>query len=130
VKLTVGLKLKPTSQQADVLRQTLHGANAAANECASLAWAQQTFAQFQLHRLTYRRLREQFSLSAQLVVRVIAKVAAAYQLDRRKQRAFRPEGSIPYDDRILRYGEDYVTIWTVEGRQKIPFVCGARETRR
>ena len=129
MKLTVGLKLKPTSQQAAALRQTLHRANAAANQCAGLAWAEQTFAQFKLHRLAYRRLREQYSLSAQLVVRVIAKVAAAYQLDRRKQRAFRPAGSIPYDDRILRYGEDYVTIWTVDGRQKIPFVCGARERR-
>src|SRR5436305_17774 len=42
---------------------------------------------------------------------------------------FRQHGSIAYDDRILRYGDDRVSIWTVEGRRSIPFVCDDR-TRR
>src|SRR5712691_10120798 len=66
-------------------------------------------------------------LSAQVVVRVIAKVADAYKLDQARQRRFRPLGSIAYDDRILRYGSDYISIWTTGGRQRMPFACGARQ---
>ncbi len=70
-----------------------------------------------------------FGLSAQLAVRVIAKVAHAYQLDTKKKRTFYKHGSIPFDERILRYGEDYVSIRTINGRTKIPFVCGSREAQ-
>ncbi|MBX3277945.1 MAG: hypothetical protein KF868_08095 [Acidobacteria bacterium] len=81
MKLTIGLKLKPTKEQADALRQTLHRANTAANECSRLAWEHQTFSQFKLHKLTYAILRRKFALSAQLAVRVIAKVADAYKVE-------------------------------------------------
>jgi putative transposase len=61
------------------------------------------------------------------VVRLIAKVADAYKLDHNRERRFRALGAITYDDRILRYGRDHVSLWTVGGRQAIPFVCGARQ---
>jgi putative transposase len=78
VKLTIGLKLRPTNEQAAALKETLERANAAANECSRIAWGHQTFAQFHIHKLVYPTLREQFDISAQLAVRVIAKVADAY----------------------------------------------------
>jgi putative transposase len=127
VKLTIGLKLRPTYQQASALKETLERANAAANECSRIAWDHQTFAQFHIHKLVYTTLRGQFDISAQLAVRVIAKVADAYKLDHERQRTFYKHGSIAFDDRILRYGADYVSIWTVTGRQKIPFVCSERD---
>ncbi len=134
MKLTIGLKLKPTAEQSAVLKQTLERANAAANEVSRVAWQSKTFSQFAIHKLTHKPVREKYSLAAQLTVRVIAKVADAYKLDKRKQRVFSVDGSIAYDDRILRYsplessiGLDYVSIWTIEGRQQIPFVCGPRE---
>jgi hypothetical protein len=65
-------------------------------------------------------------LSAQVVVRVIAKVAKAYKLDHSRQRRFAPLGSLAYDERILRYRQDSVSIWTLAGRQEVAFVCGAR----
>jgi IS605 OrfB family transposase len=129
VKLTIGLKLKPTEEQAKTLRKTLERANAAANECSRLAWENKTFGQYKLHKLAYQMLREKYGLSAQLAVRIIAKVADAYKLDQRRQRVFRKDGSIAFDDRILRYGLSYVTIWTVNGREQIPFVCGAHQQR-
>jgi putative transposase len=127
VKLTIGLKLRPTNEQAAALKKTLERANAAANECSRIAWDHKTFAQFHIHKLVYTTLREQFDISAQLAVRVIAKVADAYKLDHERQRTFYKHGSIAFDDRILRYGVDYVSIWTVTGRQKIPFVCSERD---
>ncbi len=57
---------------------------------------------------------------------MIAKVADAYKLDKNTPRTFKPTGSIAYDDRILswRLLDSTVSIWTVEGRLRIPFVCG------
>src|SRR5206468_8256841 len=123
-KLTIGLKLKPTTEQSAALQQTLERANAAANEVSRVAWQSKTFSQFKLHKLAYKTIREKFGLAAQVAVRVMAKVADAYKLDKKKQRIFRADGSIAYDDRILRFGLDYVSIWTINGREQIPFVCG------
>jgi putative transposase len=69
-----------------------------------------------LHKLTYSLIREKYGLSAQVAVVVIAKVADAYKLDKRAMHVFLKDGSIAFDDRILRYGQDYVSIWTLDGR--------------
>jgi len=127
VKLTVSLKLLPSSAQVVALRQTLEAANAAANAVSAVAWREQTFSQFKLHKLTYAATRATTHLSAQVVVRVIAKAADAYKADHTRQRRFASLGSLAYDDRILRYRTDEVSIWTVAGRQSIPFVCGQRQ---
>jgi putative transposase len=127
VRLTVSLKLLPTSGQATALRQTLEAANVAANAVSAVAWHEQTFGQFMIHKLTYAETRATSGLSAQVVVRLIAKVADAYKLDKARLRRFAPLGSLAYDDRILRYRTDEVSIWTVAGRQTIPFVCGQRQ---
>jgi len=39
---------------------------------------------------------------------------------------FRPHGSAAFDDRILRWyvPKSEVSLWTVQGRLKLPFVCG------
>src|SRR5579859_7482786 len=103
MKLTIGLKLQPTKEQAAALKQTMERANAAANETSRLAWDSKTFGQYSINEITYKLIREQFGLAAQVAVRVIAKVADAYKLDASKQRVFNPLGSIAYDDRILSF---------------------------
>jgi putative transposase len=56
-------------------------------------------------------------------------VADAYKLDRQTQRRFKPHGAIAFDNRILSYnlGRPEVSLWTVDGRQRIPFSAGARQ---
>lgn len=127
MKLTIRLKLLPSGAQKTVLLQTLEKASAAANAISALAWDHQVFGQFALHGLSYHTIRETTGLSAQMVVRLVAKVSDAYKLDHKDRRVFRKLGAITYDDRILRYRDDHVSIWTVDGRQKIPFTCGPRE---
>jgi putative transposase len=129
MRLTVQLKLLPTPDQAEALRRALIRANAACDSISQLAWAARTFGQFPIHRLTYRAVREQFGLAAQLTVRCIAKVADAYKLDRTTQRTFQPLGAVAYDDRILAIylATSRISIWTLDGRQAIPFVCGPRQ---
>jgi putative transposase len=129
VKRTIQLKLQPTPEQATALKRTLETANAACDSISQIAWETQTFRQFAIHRLAYQAARETFHLAAQLTVRCIAKVADAYKLDRKVQRTFAPLGAVAYDQRILSYTHQNtaVSIWTFDGRQEIPFVCGDRQ---
>lgn len=126
MKLTVQVKLLPIGEQADALKDTLRASNAAANEISEIAWEHRSFGQYKLHKLAYHAVKESSGLSAQMVVRAIAKVANAYKLDKGTKRTFRPLGAIAYDDRIFRWKDSEVSIWTVAGRQTIPFVSGER----
>lgn len=131
VKLTAQAKLQASPEQHQALYCTMTSANEAANYISQRAWETQTFRQYDLHRLVYYNTRQSFGLSAQMVVRVEAKVADAYKLDRRTRREFRPLGSITYDSRILSWSVERhtVSIWTVAGRMTIPFAAGERALR-
>src|SRR5689334_7214507 len=102
MKLTISIQLKPTELQAKRLLATLEKANEAANAISATAWENKTFGQFKLHHLVYSGIRETYGLTAQMVVRLIAKVADSYKLDKTRQRVFRNHGAISYDDRILK----------------------------
>jgi IS605 OrfB family transposase len=132
MKLTVQVKLLPTPEQSLALRETLETANRAANRLSQLAWDKKEFRQFPMHRLFYKKIRSEFPLSSQVVVRLNAKVADAYKLDWKVQRTFRKYGSISYDARILDFqlAQSTVSLWTVKGRFKhLPFVCGERQRK-
>jgi IS605 OrfB family transposase len=126
MKLTAKVKLKPTKAQAELLKRTLETANAACNRMSALAWDAQQFGQFQIHKLSYHCVKAEFDLTAQLLIRCIAKVCDAYKLDKETKRTFKPLGAIPYDSRILSWkmDKDEVSIWVLGGRQKIKFVAG------
>lgn len=127
VKLTLKIKLLPDDAQAELLLNTIREANFACNAISDIAWEQKVFAQFKLHKAVYDTVRASFNVSAQVAVRCISKVADAYKLDRKTKREFNPLGSISYDSRILTYKPgDMVSIWSVGGRLKIPFVCHNR----
>jgi putative transposase len=129
MRLTIQLKLQPTPEQADALTRTLERANEACNYISRVAWETKTFRQFAVHKLVYQPARETFELAAQLTVRCIAKVADAYKLDKKVMRSFSSHGAIAYDDRILSFAmpKAEVSIWTLDGRQAIPFLCGDRQ---
>ena len=129
VKLTVQIKLLPTPIQADALRATLETVNSAANRLSQLAWDAKEFRRFPLHKTYYRQIRDEFPLSAQIVCLLNAKVVDAYKLDKKVQRVFRKHGSIAYDSRILglNLAASTISIWTLGGREKMPFVCGEKQ---
>jgi len=129
MKLTSQVKLLPTPEQAQLLKQTLETANTACNYISARGWESKTLRQFPLHKLTYRDVRDLFPLTAQVVVRCIAKVADAYKIDRKVMRTFRPHGAIAFDNRILSYNLERkeVSIWTIAGRQRMAFSVGKRQ---
>ena len=63
-------------------------------------------------------------VTAQVAVRWIAKVTDACKQDKKTKQAFTPHGSLACDARILswRLDNSAISIWMVEGRQKIAFV--------
>jgi len=129
MKLTARIKLLPSPEQGDALKQALERANAACNAISEQAWASQIFKQFPLHKLAYYDVRERFGLSAQMAVRAISRVADAYKAGRDGQRGFSQHAAFPYDDRILSYNLDRqtISIWTLDGRMTIPYVAGRRD---
>ncbi len=126
MKLTAQLQLKPTTHQAQLLKATLERANAACNAISDYAWEHEIFKAFALQKVLYSAIRDEFDLSAQMVVRCLAKVGDAYKLDKASKRHFKEHGSIAYDERILKYRTEkqVVSIWVLPGRETIPYVCG------
>jgi IS605 OrfB family transposase len=129
MKMTAQIQLKPTSHQHKLLKETLERANAACNAISQYAWDNREFSQYPLHAALYKRIRAEFKLAAQLAVRCLSKVADAYKLDKDTKRSFKEHGAIAYDNRILKYRTDNqtVSIWTLSGREMIPYVCGERQ---
>lgn len=129
MKLIAQIKLVPTDEQHLSLLRTLKTANAACNFVSEQAWQERVFGQFALHKLYYGIVRKQFGLGADVTQRVFAKVSDAYKLNRKVTRAFKPYGAFPFNDRLVSYklSTSIVSIWTMDGRQKMPFVCGDQQ---
>lgn len=129
MKLTAKIKLNPTKEQHQLLLETLERANAACNHISDVAWEQKTFKAFNLHKLCYYPVKEQFELTAQVVVRALGKVADSYKLDKKTKRVFKTHAAFPFDSRILRFYVDRqeVSIWTLNGRERIAYQAGQRQ---
>lgn len=128
MKLIVQVQLQTSPAQKALLERTLRRANAACDWLSGVAFETGTFGQYALQKLAYHDCRREFpELSSQVVIRALSKVADAYRLDQERRRKFRALGAFAYDSRILSWSGDTVSIWTVEGRQRIPFVCGERQ---
>lgn len=130
MKLTAQVKLMPSPRQYDALLNTLETVNQAANYTSEIAWETKTFRKYDLHHLLYYDLRSRFSLTAQIVVRALAKVADAYKAGCVTKRIFNRHGGFAYDKRILSWkiAAETLSIWTTAGRLTIPFVAGPRQS--
>ena len=129
MRIVAEVRLCPSPHQHTALLATLEQTNAATNHVSRWAWDHTCFQRFGIHKAIYHPMRHSSGLAAQVVCLLIAKVAHAYKLDRRVLRTFRARGAIAYDARIMRFVEDAqaVSLWTVAGRQIIPFVCGEHQ---
>ena len=130
MKLVASVRLLPEPDQAILLRDTLERCNAACDWLAGLSHSTGTRRQYDLHKLAYADMRAKFGLAAQVAVRCIAKVADSLKAgDKTTQRAFYRHAAQPYDERIFRFlpNIDAVSIWTLAGRQIVPFACGVQQ---
>ncbi|MDE3213946.1 MAG: transposase, partial [Bacteroidota bacterium] len=105
------------------MKKTLALCNRACNEISQICFEKKIWSRYAIHREMYYSLKSSYELSSQMVIRCIAKVADSYKLDKQRQRRFKRGGCIAYDSRVLSYSHQgsVVSIWTVDGRIKIPF---------
>ena len=128
---TLKIKLLPTFEQHQALLNTMEQFNAACNDISKFAFEQTLFSKFKIQKAIYYRIKEQYGLSAQLVIRAISKVVESYKKERKTLHQFKPYGAIVYDQRILSYkGLSNVSLWTIHGRQKVPMVLGNYQKAR
>ena len=125
MKTTLQVKLLPSADQHTALLTTMHAFNAACTWIATHAYAQRCASKFQLQKQLYQEVRQRFGLSAQLAIRAIAKTVEAYKRDKTVQVAFRPDGAVVYDERIMAFrGVDAVSLMVLHGREIIPMQMG------
>ncbi len=117
------------------------------------AFSHKVFQSIALQKVLYHGIKADFGLSAQLVIRCLAKVSDSYKTlkaqirnhnrtggpatckpDKKRdltQIVYRPTGAIAFDSRILSYRADRktVSIWTVEGRQTISYTVSEHHSR-
>ena len=124
---TLKIRLYPSLAQTEQLLKTMERFNAACNVISHVAFENKTFSKISLQHFCYYQIRDEFKLSAQMVVRAIGKVTESYS-DKNKRdtlHKFKPHGAIVYDNRILTVKSiDTVSILTLDGRIFIPMsVC-------
>lgn len=122
MKIRLKIKLLPSSIQSELLLSTIKEANLACNAISKVAWSNRVFQQFKLHKMCYHEIKRSFNISSQVIVRAINKVSNSYKINKNKVRKFNEFGGITYDSRILSYLSDSISIWTINGRVKIPFI--------
>ena len=125
MKLTVKIKLLPTKEQQGILLETIKTFNNVCNYISQRAFETKTFNQVKLHHLVYRESREKFGMSAQFIIRAIAKVADSYKISKKTLCRFKPYSAVVYDRRLVSFkGLSIASMNTIAGRQKIPIVFG------
>jgi putative transposase len=127
MKITAQVKLNTTELEKEALLKTMVEFNEVCDGISVSVFESKIFKQFSIHKMLYYPIRDSFDLSAQLVVRAISKVSDSYKLDQLKRRSFRKYGAVTFDGRILTWKENEVSIWTLEGRKKIPFLAGEKQ---
>jgi putative transposase len=125
MKTTLQVKLLPDAEQHTRLRDTMHAFNAACTWIAAYAYQERCASKFVLQKALYQEVRQHFGLSAQLAIRAIAKVVEAYKRDKSQPVAFRQDGAVVYDERILSFkGLEYASLTVLHGRVVIPMQMG------
>jgi len=126
MKLTAKVKLILDQKQAQEMLCTLETVNSSCNFISEYIWENRKFNRNAIHKEMYRKIRDKFNLPAQVAVRCIAKVVDAYKKDKKAQREFHKNGSIAYDDRILKWymEKQRVSIRTLTNRINVSYITG------
>ena len=136
-KRTVSLKLRTSAEQAAALAALARLYAGACNAITPFAREQRCWNRVALHHLAYYPTRAQLpALGSQMVCNALARVAEAYKALRANQGipaeqavpaiVFRP-GSVDFDKRTYSLKDEVLSLFTLEGRVKVAFVCGRHQ---
>jgi len=121
MKTIAKIKLLTDEIGAKTLLHTMETFNSACDEIAKTCFKEGSGSKFNIQTIVYHNIKKKYGLSAQLVIRAIAKACEAYKLNKKVCPTFKPHGSICYDQRILSFKFKQLTpsvsLTTVEGRK-------------
>jgi len=123
VKKTLKVKLITDDFHHRALLGTMSVFNQICNEFSEIAFEHKEFRKNQLQKIVYHASREKYeNFSSQLTIRAIDCVCCSYAIRKHPKYAnnFKRNSAVVYDDRVISFHENYVNIWTINGRLKIP----------
>jgi len=130
MRLTTKIKLDSSFEQKPFLKATLSKCSEACDHISSVVFLSDIRNKVDLQKLLYFEIKEEFGLSAQMSILCIHKTANDYKSNKNAtQRHYSKNSSIAFDDRILSFciEKQEVSIWTVGGRIRIPFLMGEEQ---
>lgn len=119
---TVKCKLEVSTQEREAILETISRFTSACNDALAIAREQKVWNKYKLQHLCYYPLKERYNLTANYVVRVIARVCAKRQ---RRPTIFKG-GSLDLDRHLFRFIErgELISLSTIQGRLKIKLAMG------
>jgi hypothetical protein len=123
--------LRPTPAQRTELDATLVAFAVACTHIAAVCRQLYSTNKVRVQRVCYPEVRERFGLSANLVIRAIARVCAGLKRNPKAFATFAPT-SIDYDQRIFSYRpwDGTVSLMLLHGRQRLETGLGARQQQQ
>jgi putative transposase len=135
---TASIRLNVTPEQDAKLRMLRTAYADACNRLVPLVRAQRCWNRVGLHRLGYRRLRQETSLGAQMACNAIFSVCKAYRAQRALGRIAKDtavpslcfsRASVHFDHRTYTLKDEGVSLNTLQGRILVPVALGDHQRR-
>lgn len=115
----VKCKIRPTAEERESLLKTLVAFSDACNAALEVARVNTIRRAYDIHHHCYHQIKSDTGLTANHVVRAIARVAGSFSKGRKPPKAFRPT-SLDLDKDLFRYDPIFetVSISSIDGRLK------------
>lgn len=119
---TVKCKLQVNGEEKQIILETINRFTQACNDILSIAKEKKIWNRYKLHHFCYYPLKEKYKLTANYVIRAIARVT---RKRRRKPKSFKTH-SLDLDKDLFRFIEkkESVSLATVNGRLKLKLKIG------
>lgn len=123
---TIKCKLNPTIEERMAILQTLDGFALACNLALEVAVANKVHRAFDIHYLCYHQIKNETKLTANHVVRAIARVASSFGKGKHPPKEFKPT-SLDLDHNLFKFNPslETVSLASISGRlKKVKLILG------
>lgn len=116
---TVKCKIQPTLQERESLLKTLDAFALACNKALEIAINNNIHRAFDIHRLCYHSIKNETGLTANYVVRAIARVGNSFGKGKKPPKQFQPT-SLDLDKDLVRFNPvfEIASVASIDGRLK------------
>ena len=132
MKKTLKIKIQTDESLHGALLSTMNVFSLICNEISEIAFKHKEYRKFQIHKIVYHEFKTKYKdYSSQLIIRAIDCVALSYKAkgeQRKYPTRFKKNTAVVYDDRVLSFDNETISIWTTQGRIKnVPIIIHNEE---